>query len=96
MLTVIAKIGTAVLLLSIFYWAHYVDKNKKDERSEKIIGKSSKYSFSFTYILLGFFSIFYLNGYIDPKNVFNFLVIIIALMSLVNSLFIFILNKKMG
>ncbi|EEL64063.1 hypothetical protein CON48_29325 [Bacillus thuringiensis] len=96
MLSIFAKISSAILLISIFYWAYYLDKNKKDERSEQILGKASKYSFLFTYISLGFFAIFYLNGHISPNNLFDLIIVLIAVMSLINTLSIFVYNKKMS
>ncbi|MCI4251490.1 hypothetical protein MRP26_21410 [Bacillus sp. CCB-MMP212] len=96
MLTIFAKISTAILLMSIAYWMYYLDKNKKDERGEQVVGRASKYAFLFSYILLGFFAILHLNGYILVDEIFNFLVIIISIMAFINSLLIFVFNKKLG
>lgn len=94
MLDMFATVSTLLLLVTILYWAYFLDKNKNDERGDQIVGKAAKISFSSLFVIMGFITIFYYNERITPDFLFDYMIIGLSVGALIHAVSLFLYDRK--
>lgn len=94
MLDSYTTISVYLLIATLFYWFHFLDKNKNDERGDQIVGKAAKISFSSLFVIMGFISIFYYTETITPDILFDYMLIGLSIGSLIHTVSLFLYNRK--
>lgn len=94
MIGTLATVSILLLLLSLLYWAHFLDKNKNDERGDQIVGKAAKISFSSLFVIMGFITVFYYNENITPEFLFDYMTIGLSVGVLIHTVSLFLYNRK--
>lgn len=94
MLNTFTTVSVCLLAVTLLYWFHFLDKNRKDERGDQIVGKSAKISFSSLFVIMGFIAIFYYTETITPDIVFDYILIGLSIGALIHTVSLFLYDRK--
>ncbi|MBD8038710.1 hypothetical protein H9635_18355 [Solibacillus sp. A46] len=94
MLDTLTTVSGFLLLATIFYWFHFLDKNKNDERGDHIVGKAAKISFSSLFVIMGIITVFYTTEAITADNLFNYMLIGLSVGTLIHTVSLFLYDRK--